>query len=63
MSVTTLPPVAQGADDDFSDWEAELAADRPVYRPTRAAQRRADREACDRGMGYNRHRRTERREV
>ncbi len=58
MSITTLPPAAQGDADDFGAWEAELA--QPKRRPSKAAQRRAAREACDRGFGINRHRKHER---
>lgn len=46
--------------DDFHQWEQELS---PTYRPTKAAQRRANREVIDRGLGINRHRRYDRREI
>jgi hypothetical protein len=62
MSIATLTRPA----DDFDEWESEFTADTTestTYRPSRAAERRADREAIDRGMGIYRHRTGERREV
>lgn len=55
MSTMTSTAVSSG--DDFERWEAELS---PTYRPTKAAQRREDREAVDRGRGFRRHRTSER---
>lgn len=56
MSTQTLTP----AFDDFDEWESELAE--PRHRPTRAAERRADREVIERQLGIVRHRSHERRE-
>lgn len=53
-------PTLIRSDDDFDAWESEFAE--PKHRPTRAAERRADREAIERQLGIVRHRSHERRE-
>ncbi len=55
MSLDTLVP----ADDDFEAWEFELDPQRQ-HRPTKAAQRREDDEQILRGLGFRRHRTSER---
>jgi len=49
-------------DDDFDAWESEFAEPARSFRPTRAAERRGDREAIERELGIVRHRSHERRE-
>lgn len=60
MSSTTFAP-ATADPDDFDRWEQEIADDtRPVYRPTRAAERREAQQQIDEQLGLFRHRSSER---
>ncbi len=55
----TAPATINAAFDDFDAWEAEVSQSRN-HRPTRAAERRADRAAIHEGLGLRRHRSRER---
>jgi hypothetical protein len=59
MSISILTPTDDAG--DFDRWEQELNGDtRPVYRPTRAAERRAALQQIDEALGIRRHRTHER---
>lgn len=69
MSITTVIPTADDSNREFDEiykangfaaLDEPGGAELPPYRPSRATFRREAREAIDRGLGFNRHRTTER---
>lgn len=59
MSTAVLIPAGDFDDDGDAEFEA-IVANFSLRRPSRAAERREGREQIERGLGINRHRKTER---